>query len=328
MNLISLEAGGMSDPVRAVIPPYQAVNGWPTELAPIVGAPFAIGLACLYGLPVHAVVSFVVVGLATGLGITAGFHRLFTHRSFTTPRLVECILMTLGCMSGQSSPFFWIATHRTHHLHSDQDGDPHSPYIWDRRSLGLLRGFWHAHFGWLHKYPYTYAPSIVKDLTRRRDLAWIDCHWFPLYLSGLAIPAIAGAIVGGTAYDALMGLLWGGLLRHFLALQATFAVNSVTHIWGRRPYETTDQSRNNLLIGVLAFGEGWHNNHHAFPYSARHGLHWWQPDATWCFIWLMERIGLAWCVKRPIFAAAPRDEVSLREHTAAHAPATGPRRPL
>jgi len=135
-------------------------------------------------------------------------------------------------------------------------------------------------------------------------LAWIDRHWLPLYLVGLALPAVAGLIVGGTAYDALMGFLWGGLLRHFVALQATFAVNSITHVCGKRPYETADQSRNNLLIGILAFGEGWHNNHHAFPNSACHGFHWWQPDITWWVIWMMERVGLAWQVKRPVFASS------------------------
>ena len=307
----------MGDPARTGTPSYGAVNGWPTELAPIVGAPLAIGLACVYGLPVHAMLSFAVIGLATGLGVTVGLHRLFTHRSFTTFRFIEWTLMMLGCMAGQSSPFFWIATHRAHHQYSDRDGDPHSPYIWGGRRLGLLRGFWHAHFGWLHTYGYDYPAALVKDLTRRHDLAWLDRQWFPLYFLGLVLPAAVGGLVGGTAYDALMGLLWGGLLRHCVALQTTFAVNSVAHIWGSRPYDTSDQSRNNLLIGVLAFGEGWHNNHHAFPYSARHGLRWWQPDITWCVIWLMERVGLAWRVKRPVFASTPPVLSSAPEHTAA-----------
>lgn len=295
---------GMDDTERRVRPSYRVFNGWPTALAPIAGAPLAIGLAWIYGLPIHAVASFAVIGLATGLGITIGLHRLFTHRSFTTFRPVERLLMVLGCMAGQSSPFLWIANHRTHHQHSDRDGDPHSPYVWNGRRLGLLRGFWHAHFGWLCGYGSGYSASIVRDLTRRKDLAWIDRRWLPLYLLGLALPAAAGALIGGTAYDALIGLLWGGLLRHFVALNATFAVNSVTHVWGSRPFETADESRNNLLIGVLAFGEGWHNNHHAFPYSARHGFRWWQPDMTWCAIWLMERLGLAWRVKRPVVATA------------------------
>jgi stearoyl-CoA desaturase (delta-9 desaturase) len=130
-------------------------------------------------------------------------------------------------------------------------------------------------------------------------LAWIDRHWLPLYLAGLALPAVAGLIVGGTAYDALMGFLWGGLLRHFVALQATFAVNSITHVCGKRPYETADQSRNNLLIGILAFGEGWHNNHHAFPFSARHGLSWFEIDMTWWHVRLLSFLRLADRVRLP-----------------------------
>ncbi|MDB5311201.1 MAG: acyl-CoA desaturase [Gemmataceae bacterium] len=289
----------MGEPGRMEFPTYRWMNGRPTELAPVVGAPVAVAVACVYGLPVHAVVGFAVMAFATGLGITLGFHRLFTHRSFATVRPVEWLLMVLGCMAGQSGPFFWVATHRKHHRHSDHDGDPHSPYVWAGRPLGFWRGFWHAHFGWLRAHGYGYPAAAVADLRRRPDLVWIDRHWFPWYLLGLALPAAAGGLIGGTAYDALIGFLWGGLLRHFAALQVTFAVNSVTHLWGSSPHDTGDQSRNNLLVGVLAFGEGWHNNHHAFPYSARHGLYWWQPDLTWCVIWVMERVRLARRVRRP-----------------------------
>ena len=140
-------------------------------------------------------------------------------------------------MAGQSSPFFWVATHRLHHRHSDADGDPHSPHTTGGRP-GLLRGFWHAHVGWLLARGFGYPPGAVRDLARRADLAWIDRHWLAWYLAGLAIPAAAGYAVGGTAYDALVGFLWGGLLRQFLVLQATLCVNSVNHLWGTRPYPT------------------------------------------------------------------------------------------
>jgi stearoyl-CoA desaturase (Delta-9 desaturase) len=265
----------------------------------LVGAPVAAVVAFLHGVPPHARVMFLVMVLVTGLGITLGFHRLFAHRAFATVRPVEQALMVLGCMAGQNSPFYWVATHRAHHRHSDHEGDPHSPYVWGTRRFGFLRGFWHSYFGWLHANGYSYPASAIRDLTRRSDLAWIDRHWFHFYLIGLGIPALAGLAIGGTAYDALMGLLWGGLFRHFALLQVTFAVNSICHLWGSRPYDTDDHSRNNFLLGVIAFGDGWHNNHHAFPHSARHGLHWWQPDFTYSVIWLMERVGLAWRVKRP-----------------------------
>jgi stearoyl-CoA desaturase (delta-9 desaturase) len=280
-------------PVFSLLVPLVAIG---------IGAPAAVALACADGLPIHAIVSFLVMGHLVGIGVTMGYHRLFTHRSFQTSRPVEWALMILGCMSGQSSPFSWIANHRQHHRHSDREGDPHSPHA--GTGHGWLRRFWHAHGGWtLLRWP-TYDSTLVRDLKRRRDLVWIDRHWYAWYLLGLALPAVVGYLVGGTAYAALMGLLWGGLFRNAFSEQVTWAINSVCHVWGRRPYATGEQSRNNLLLGVLAFGEGWHNNHHAFPYSARHGFHWWQPDLTWNLVWLLERVGLVWNVKRPKLEAA------------------------
>jgi stearoyl-CoA desaturase (Delta-9 desaturase) len=306
-------AGGdverMDDAGRTASPAYY---GLPVEIAPVIGAAVAVIVATLYGRPTHAMVTMAVMTVATGLGVTLGFHRLFSHRSFATFRSVECTLMILGCMAG-GAPFFWIATHRAHHRHSDQDGDPHSPHIWVGRRLGLLWGFWHSYFEWLHSYGYAYPLSSVRDFTRRPDLVWVDRHWFMCYLAGLAIPALAGFLIGGTPYDALIGFLWGGMLRHFLCLQLAFTVNAVCHLWGSRPYDTADQSRNNFLLGLIAFGDGWHNNHHAFPSSARHGFHWWQPDLAWSVIWLMERVGLAWEVKRPRLTGRPEPRTG---HTA------------
>ena len=272
----------------------------------LIGAPVAVVVALQHGLPIHAMITFMVMTLTTSLGITLGYHRLFSHHSFATSRPVEWGLMILGCMGGQHSPFYWVAYHRTHHRHTDHDGDPHSPHIWAGRRLGLLRGIWHAYAGWWlrangYNYPqgYNYPRAAVRDLARRPDFAWIDHHWYHLYLIGLIIPALIGFAIGGTGYDALIGLLWGGMLRQFLGLQAAWAVNSFGHMWGDRPYATADDSRNSFVLGLIALGDGWHNNHHAFPSSARHGFYWWQPDLTWNVIWLMERMDLAWNVKRP-----------------------------
>jgi stearoyl-CoA desaturase (Delta-9 desaturase) len=272
--------------------------GWPTHLVPITGAAIAVAVAALYGRPIHAKLTLVVMLFVTGTGATIGYHRLFAHRSFVTFRPVEWTLMVLGCMVS-GPPFFWIATHRVHHRYSDRHGDPHSPHIWSGRQLGLLRGCWHSYFAWLHAYGYTYQPSAIRDLTCRPDLVWIDRNWHLWYFLGLAVPGLVGFLIGGTAYDALIGFLWGGLLRHFLMLQALFAISAVCHLWGTRPYDTVDRSHNNFILGVIGFGEGWHNNHHAFPSSARHGFQWWQVDLAWYVIWLMERFGLAWQVKRP-----------------------------
>ncbi len=288
----------MDEPYQTQYPRFALLS----EVSPLgtlmVGAPGAIVLAFIYGLPTHAIVSLLIVGVLAGLGITLGLHRLFTHRSFATSRLMERIVLVLGCVAGQSSPFYWIATHRKHHRHSDAAGDPHSPYTAGSQRLGLLRGFWHSHLGWTWRSS-GYDPAAVRDMCLRPDFVWINRFWYVWYLGGLALPAVAGGLIGGTAYDALIGFLWGGLLRHAITQQTTYAVNSVTHIWGSRPFSTGDESRNNMLVGVMALGEGWHNNHHAFPYSARHGLRWWQLDVTWCVIWFMERTGLAWNVRRP-----------------------------
>lgn len=289
----------MSGRSPIVFPACRTVSGVPVELIPMLGGPLALVVVLVKGAPSHALVSMVVLYFVSGLGITAGFHRLFTHRSFATSRPMEWLLMIVGCMAGQSSPFFWIATHRAHHQFTDHEGDPHSPYLWDGKPLGFWRGLWHSHFGWIPAGGYGYRAHYIADLTGRKDLAWIDRHWFLWYAAGLGLPAAIGFLVGGTAYDAVMGFLCGGLLRHFASINATFAVNSITHLWGTQPFPTGDQSRNNLVVGLLALGEGWHNNHHAFPSSARHGFHWTQPDLTWSFIWILARLGLVWEIKLP-----------------------------
>jgi stearoyl-CoA desaturase (delta-9 desaturase) len=290
-------------PVFSILIPLVAMG---------IGAPAAIVLACAEGLPIHVLVTAGVIAHITGLAVTMGYHRLFTHRSFQTSRPVEWALMICGCMSGQSSPFSWIANHRQHHRHSDRPGDPHSPHE-GAPQRGWVRRFWHAHGGWtLFRLP-TYDSALVRDLEQRRDLVWIDRHWYPWYLLGLALPAAVGYLIGGTAFDALMGLLWGGLLRNALSEQITSAINSVCHVWGSRAYETGEHSRNNFLMALLAFGEGWHNNHHAHPYSARHGFHWWQSDLTWNLLWVMERFGLVWDVKRPKLDVRTPKEVTVPE---------------
>jgi stearoyl-CoA desaturase (delta-9 desaturase) len=277
---------------------------WPvfSLLAPLValviGAPAAVALACVYGLPLPALVAFAVMLPLTGIGTTMGLHRLFTHRSFETYRPIEWGLFVLGAMTGQSSPFFWVATHRQHHRHSDCHGDPHSPHVGGGPGTGRLRRFWYAHQGWTFGLA-RYDPGLVRDLTKRPDLARLDRHWYAWYLVGLALPTAACYLIGGTAFDALMGFLWGGMLRHAVNHQGAFVINSLGHVWGTQAFDTGDRSRNNAVVAMLTMGEGWHNNHHAHPYSARHGFTWWQSDATWGMVWLLERVGLVWDVKRP-----------------------------
>src|SRR5262249_55846258 len=232
------------------------------------------------------------------------FHRLFTHRAFQTSRPVQFILAALGSMAVQGPLLRWVAMHRLHHQHSDTPDDPHSPHHQGQGILGLLRGFLHAHLGSIFHPDPPDISHYVKDLSRSALLR-VASTLFPLWVSvGLLIPAALGGLLSWTWAGALFGLVWGGLARVFLVHHVTWSVNSVCHLWGGRPYPGHDHSRNNFLVGVLALGEGWHNNHHAFPPSARHGLRWWQVDPSYWVIRALAWLRLAWDVRLPPRQAA------------------------
>lgn len=212
------------------------------------------------------------------LGVTVGFHRMLTHRSFRPHPIVKCLLLILGSMSFEGPAIEWAATHIKHHAQADREGDPHSP----------VEGFFHAHIGWMFREkvdPNVYCSYLQKD----RMVVFVSRTFVFWSLLSLLIPFALG---GWT------GLLWGGLVRMFLTHHVTWSVNSVCHTFGKREFETNDRSRNEWVVGLLAFGEGWHNNHHAFPRSAFHGLHWWQFDLSGYLIWMLERLGLAHDVYR------------------------------
>lgn len=268
--------------------PYAWFWSWPQFLLGAIGFASAIILGVLYGVPNHIHIITIVMGLVTGLGITVGFHRLFTHRSFDTYKPIEWLFAIVGNMAGQGSLYYWVSEHRKHHQFSDQPGDPHSPHP---------RQFWHAHLYWFLRHEHTYDPRLVRDLSRRADLRWIERNTMIWFLAGLVGPAAVAGACSESWFGALMGLLWGGLFRAFVVSQFTYCINSVAHCWGQRDHKTHDDSRNNVVLGLLAFGEGWHNNHHAFPYSARHGLLWWQFDLSWCLIWFGKQVGLVWNVR-------------------------------
>jgi stearoyl-CoA desaturase (delta-9 desaturase) len=237
--------------------------------------------------------------LLTAVGITVGFHRLFTHRAFDTNRVVQFILAALGSMSVEGPLLKWVAQHRRHHQHSDQEGDPHSPHTYGRGVLGLLRGFWHAHVGWLFESDPPNLGHYARDLHQSQVLRVVSAL-FPLWVTvGLLLPAVVGGLLTLSWLGALAGLIWGGLVRIFLVHHVTWSINSVCHLWGWRPFQTDDHSRNSYLFGVLGLGEGWHNNHHAFPTSARYGLRWWQIDVGYWVIRALSLVGLAWNVKLP-----------------------------
>jgi stearoyl-CoA desaturase (delta-9 desaturase) len=242
---------------------------------------------------------FLAAYFLTGIGITIGYHRLFTHRSFETHRYVAAALGVLGSMAVEGPLLRWVACHRRHHQHADGPDDPHSPHQHGDDLRGIVRGLWHAHVGWLF---YPDAPGLSRyagDLRRDPLLRRID-RLFPLWVVlGLLIPALLGGLLTLSWTGALLGFCWGGLARVFLVHHVTWSVNSVCHLWGQQPFRGDDESRNNAIVGVLAMGEGWHNNHHAFPTSARHGLWWWQVDVSYWIIRAMAACRLAWNVKSP-----------------------------
>ena len=237
--------------------------------------------------------------LLTALGITVGFHRLFVHRSFDAVMPVKVAFAVAGSMAVQGDLISWVGAHRRHHQHSDTPTDPHTPHGHGRGLFGWLKGYWHAHIGWFFEPRMRDMERYTKDLNQSPTLRLVS-KLFPLWVAiGLVLPAVLGGVISQSWVGVLTGFVWGGLVRVFLVHHVTWSVNSACHLWGFRPFESDDESRNNVVFGVLGMGEGWHNSHHAFPTSARHGLSWWQPDVSYWVIRALALVGLAWDVKVP-----------------------------
>ena len=268
--------------------------------APVLALFLAVGL--LWGRMVgpRELVILAVGYVLTGIGITVGYHRLFTHRSFETYRPVRYAFAVLGQMGVEGSLLAWVADHRKHHQFSDRDGDPHSPHAgFGEGAREAVRGFWHAHTGWMFSMAGRADQArYAKDLLEDRGLRLIAKLFFPTVLLSLAIPAVVGWLWIGGWYGFVAGLVWGGGVRIFLLHHVTFSINSICHIWGRRRFRSRDESRNVWWLSWLSFGESWHNNHHAFPTSAFHGLRRIELDPGGLVIWALEKAGLAWKVVR------------------------------
>jgi stearoyl-CoA desaturase (delta-9 desaturase) len=241
-------------------------------------------------------VLFAVMYLLTGFGVTIGYHRLLTHRSFTTHRGVAYGLAALGSMAAFGPVIDWVADHRVHHAHTDREGDPHSPHGAGR---GPLRGLWHAHVGWLfdtkgHADPARFAPELMED----RGMRLINDAFGAFVVLSVALPALVGWLITGSVAGALSAGACAGLARIFLFHHAILSVNSIGHAYGRRRFQVDDRSANVLPLALVSLGESWHHNHHAFPRSASHGLRWFELDLSGIAIELMARTGLAWNVVR------------------------------
>ena len=284
-----------------------------TVVLPLIGMVIALTLAFRYSMVSVLDVTMLIGGwYLTGMGITIGFHRMLTHRSFEAHPAVRWFWTVAGSLAVEGSPIDWCMVHRKHHRFSDNHGDPHSPHLHDGGLWNNLKGFWHSHTGWLFNANWSkqerqkYVPDLMED----ELLLSIDRNYNAWVIVTLVIPAVIGGIAGllfpaelsmgwAIGKGALLGFIWGGLARVCLSHHMTWSINSICHIFGSQDYKANDDSRNNVFFGVLSHGEGWHNNHHAFPTSARHGLKWWQFDLSWVIIRGLEMVGLVWNVKLP-----------------------------
>ncbi|NEO77947.1 acyl-CoA desaturase [Moorena sp. SIO4G3] len=265
-----------------------------TVLIPFLGSVLAIGLLWRSGIGAVEVALLISMYALTIIGITVGFHRHFAHCAFKTNIAVRIILAILGSMAAQGPVIHWVSNHRRHHQYSDQSGDPHSPHLYEG-----IRGLWHGHIGWMLNSEVTNAAVFAKDLLRDSAIAKVNQLYLTWVILGVVIPGVLGGVVTGTWMGAWQGFLWGGLVRIFLAHHVTWSINSITHLYGSRPFDTQEQSTNNLWLAIPSFGEAWHNNHHAFPNSGKFGLQWWEIDLGYWIIRTLEFAGLVWEVKTP-----------------------------
>jgi stearoyl-CoA desaturase (delta-9 desaturase) len=299
-------AAGLASPAEGDVEPVANETRDRIITGIVTGLPFASLIFVAWQawegwLHPRDILIFAIMYLLTGLGVTVGFHRLFTHRSFKTGPAVRAAFAIMGSAAIEGPIISWVADHRKHHAFSDQPGDPHSPHVDHGHGWrGALRGLLHAHMGWLFIHTgrglkSRYAPDLQADpivaFVNRTFVLWVAV--------GLLLPFGLGYLLGGTLDAALTGLLWGGLVRLLVLHHVTYSINSLCHFFGRRDYQTDDESRNLAWLAPLSLGESWHNNHHAFPTSADHGLRWWQVDVSAMVIRGLERVGLAWDVIRP-----------------------------
>ena len=268
-------------------------------IIPVLALAVAVTLAWGWGLTVLDVVIATIAYFGTGLGVTVGFHRHFTHKSFKAVRPLKVALAVTGSLAFQGSIVSWVADHRRHHAFSDKEGDPHSPWLFGTGPIAIARGFWHAHMGWLFNRDRTNARRFAPDLLADRDIAAVDRQFVLLTVTSLGIPALLGGLLSWSWWGALTAFLWGGLVRVGLLHHVTWSINSICHMVGRRPFGTRDRSANVWWLAVLSFGESWHNLHHADPTCARHGVKRGQIDMSARLIWIFEKLGWVHAVRWP-----------------------------
>jgi len=279
-------------------------SGEQLALYAVVIVPFLAFLAALpvawgWGLGWTDIGLFLAFYVVSGLGITAGYHRLFTHSSFKAHRALRIALAIAGSLAIEGPVIRWVADHRRHHAFSDREGDPHSPWRFGESLPALMKGFWFAHLGWMFDLEHTNRDKYTPDLMRDRDISLVD-RLFPLWLAvSLLLPALLGGLITWSWAGALSAFFWASLVRIFLLHHVTWSINSICHMIGERPFVARDKSANFWPLAILSFGESWHNMHHADPTSARHGVLRGQVDLAARLIWLFEKLGWATDVRWP-----------------------------
>lgn len=242
---------------------------------------------------------FLMMSFLSTVGVTVGYHRHFAHKAFKAKPAISILLAILGSTAGHGSVISWVSVHRCHHQYSDQPGDPHSPRLHGDNLGGKLRGLWHAHLGWLLDDTLPNSLLFAKDLLQEPALITVNRLYLVWLGLGLLIPTVLGGLLTWSWQGMVQGLIWGGIARMFGSFHSGCTINSIAHVFGKTFLVSNDHSKNNWLLAIPTFGEGWHNNHHAFPHSARFGLKWWQIDLGYWVIQLLAWTGLAWEVKVP-----------------------------
>jgi stearoyl-CoA desaturase (Delta-9 desaturase) len=266
---------------------------------PPLATAYALYDAFAHGVRALDLVLCIVAYAASAIGISVGYHRMLSHGAFKAHLIVRGTLIIFGCMAGEGPPLYWAANHRRHHDFSDKDSDPHSPHIRDGEPIRGLSAFVHAHAGWTITHRLTNTLRYCPDLLRDPLVSRLGARYFVWLIGGLLLPAAIGGFLTRSLDGAFHGLLWGGFVRMFLLYHVTLAINSIGHLFGGRDFDVPDHSRNVAWLALPSFGEGWHNNHHAFPSSAYFGLRPLQVDLGGWLITLLKRAGLAYDVRKP-----------------------------
>src|SRR3954470_24034946 len=319
MSASTMSASTKAAPAQPILdgkkPRFEFLIVHAFVLLPMLALIAAVPLAWGWGL------SWLDAGLAvgfyflSGFGITAGFHRYFTHRAFKANRGLRNALAIAGSLALQGDVLTWVADHRRHHAFTDKEGDPHSPWLFGTTPAAVARGFCHAHFGWMLRPNRTNPARFAPDLLADPDIARIN-RQFPFWTAvSLVAPAVLGGLLTWSWWGALTAFFWAGLVRIALVHHVTWSINSICHVVGERPFKSRDRSGNVWWLAIPSFGESWHNLHHADPTCARHGVLRGQIDTSARIIWLMEKVGWVTAVRWPVKERLEQKRVQPAEAT-------------